>query len=207
MRMSLALCALFVPLSVGAGLGCSDPVVFPDGGGGSGEGAGATGGSNTGGSNTGGSSTGGGNTGGSSTGGGNTGGSGGGGPVTCGDLICDPSECGTCMPDCGATCVPGGGCGDGTCDANEDCTSCPADCATGCGDGCCLINEDCQSCAQDCVTVESCDPSACGNGACNYALSETCLNCADCFGLCDCGDGTCAAPETAQNCPYDCSNG
>jgi hypothetical protein len=124
--------------------------------------------------------------------------------VGCGDLVCDPAECGICTPDCGASCTPGGGCGDGTCDASESCTSCPADCATGCGDGCCLINEDCLGCPADCVTVESCDPSACGNGQCNYGLSETCLNCPDCFGLCDCGDGTCAGPETAANCPWDC---
>ncbi len=123
----------------------------------------------------------------------------------CGDFICEPSECGVCSPDCGAVC--NAACGDGTCDANEDCMSCPADCQTGCGDGCCLLGENCQNCAADCITVEGCDPSACGNGQCNYYLSETCLNCADCFGLCDCGDGACAGPETSQNCPADCNNG
>jgi hypothetical protein len=67
-----------------------------------------------------------------------------------------------------------------------------------------LLGEDCESCPQDCKTVEGCDPSACGNNQCNYGLSETCLNCADCFGLCDCGDNNCVLPETAANCPWDC---
>jgi len=189
------------------GLVClSDLCVRPaDGGGttGGAGGSGATGGAGgkgaTGGA--GGSATTGGTSGGGTSGaaGQSTGGTGG---ATCGDLVCEPGECNTCSPDCGATCSSG--CGDGNCDQGEDCMSCPADCQTGCGDGCCLINENCQSCPQDCVTRESCDPSACGNNQCNYGLSETCLNCADCFGLCDCGDMVCTPPETQANCPWDC---
>jgi hypothetical protein len=120
----------------------------------------------------------------------------------CGDGTCEPAECGVCSFDCGPTCQTS--CGNNTCDANETCMTCPADCATGCGDGCCLLGENCQNCAQDCITVESCDPSACGNGVCNYGLSETCLNCLDCVGLCDCGDQQCVSPETPANCPWDC---
>ena len=132
-----------------------------------------------------------------------SGGSGGKPPEpVCGDFVCDQSECGTCPPDCGITCVDG--CGNGTCDDGEDCSSCPADCQLGCGDGCCLLGEDCASCPGDCATPENCNPSACGNGQCNYGAGETCLNCADCFGLCDCGDHVCAAPETEENCPWDC---
>jgi hypothetical protein len=167
-------------------------------GGGAGGAGGASGG-------TGGGTAGaGGSTGGTAgTGGGAAGAGGSSGGSSCGDFVCDPGECATCSPDCGPACLTG--CGDGTCDSSESCSTCPADCQNGCGDGCCLIGENCQNCAQDCVTVEGCDPSACGNNQCNYGLSETCLNCADCFGLCDCGNGTCAAPETPQNCPWDCN--
>ena len=187
------------------GCGGEDSDVFGNSGtgatGAGANGTGASGANGTGANGTGASGTGASGTGGSGTGGNGTAGAGG-HTVVCGDFVCDPSECGSCPPDCGINCAAG--CGNGTCDANEDCTSCPADCQTGCGDGCCLLGEDCQSCAQDCKTVEGCDPGACGNGVCNYGLSETCLNCADCFGLCDCGDDVCAAPETAANCPWDC---
>ncbi len=47
-------------------------------------------------------------------------------------------------------------CGDGTCDADEDETSCPDDCpgSTECGDGTCDADEDETSCPDDCL-VES----------------------------------------------------
>ena len=78
-------------------------------------------------------------------------------------------------------------------------------CTANCGNGSCDSIESSLNCPQDCKTVEGCDPSACGNGQCNYGLSETCLNCADCFGLCGCGDGVCTAPdETQATCPWDC---
>ncbi len=49
-------------------------------------------------------------------------------------------------------------CGDGTCDASEDCTSCAADCgacAPVCGDGSCEGSEDCTSCVSDCGACPS----------------------------------------------------
>jgi hypothetical protein len=183
--------------------GCaSDDDVFQTGAGTGASAAGGPGGDGGGGGSAdgGGGGTSSGGSGGTSSGG--AGGTGGGG--TCGDFVCEPAECGTCAPDCGANCDPGGGCGDDVCDGGEDCISCPADCQNGCGDGCCLLGENCQNCNADCETVEGCDPSACGNGQCNYGLSETCLNCADCFGLCDCGNESCDLPETAANCPWDC---
>jgi len=182
--------------------GCaSDDDVFQGGTAAGGPGAAGPGGGTSSGGAGGGTSSGG-SGGGTSSGG--AGGTGGGG--TCGDFICDPAECAnnSCTPDCGTTCDPMGTCGDNQCNNGEDCLSCPADCQTGCGDGCCLLGEDCQGCPADCVVVENCDPSACGNGQCNYGLSETCLNCADCFGLCDCGNESCDLPETAANCPWDC---
>ena len=48
--------------------------------------------------------------------------------------------------DCGT-----GECGDGSCDANEDESSCPADCFTAtCGDAVCEGTEDYESCPDDC---------------------------------------------------------
>jgi len=60
-------------------------------------------------------------------------------------------------------------CGDGTCDASEDCSSCEADCgACGpvCGDGVCEAVEDCTICEADCgvcpcVPVHDADNDPC----------------------------------------------
>ncbi len=46
-------------------------------------------------------------------------------------------------------------CGDGTCDAGEDCVSCESDCGacqtpSSCGDGTCDSDESCSSCSADC---------------------------------------------------------
>ncbi len=67
-------------------------------------------------------------------------------------------------------------CGDGVCDANEDCNSCSVDCSSCfaptttsaappsgsvCGDGVCDANEDCSTCSTDCGT--------CGTASCFLA--------------------------------------
>ena len=41
-------------------------------------------------------------------------------------------------------------CGDGTCADNEECWTCPEDCACRCGDGVCTYGESCAVCPQDC---------------------------------------------------------
>ncbi len=63
-------------------------------------------------------------------------------------------------------------CGNGTCDPNEDGTSCPEDCPAGCGDGTCNAadGETCATCAADC----QCGEMPCGDflqeaGACQDA--------------------------------------
>ncbi|MFT5354323.1 MAG: hypothetical protein ACI9KE_001528 [Polyangiales bacterium] len=43
-----------------------------------------------------------------------------------------------------------GSCGDYSCDAPEDCQSCPQDCGSCCGNGQCEPPEDSNSCPQDC---------------------------------------------------------
>ncbi|MFW5878736.1 MAG: Kelch repeat-containing protein, partial [Myxococcota bacterium] len=124
---------------------------------------------------------------------------------------CDGRECGGdgCGGYCGAcevgeVCNTSGqcvatpeNCGDGTCDADEDCATCPDDCGTCCGDGTCdpAQNEDCWTCPADCG-------SCCGDGACNPSHDETCLSCpADC----GCPAGSTCDPETETCvCAPDC---
>ena len=79
-------------------------------------------------------------------------------------------------------------CGDGTCGADESCSTCATDCGTcptTCGDGTCSADETCSSCATDCGAC----PATCGDGACNNG--ETCSTCAG-----DCG--TCPPPATGD---------
>ncbi|MCK6508655.1 matrixin family metalloprotease [Myxococcota bacterium] len=105
----------------------------------------------------------------------------------------------------GNFCIPSGGavCGNGSCDGNEDCSSCPKDCP-------CPSGQQCQG--GICIT-----PSTCGNGACD--ASENCATCAqDCAcpptqicnaGKCEenkpqCGNGICDNNETCDACKADC---
>lgn len=71
-------------------------------------------------------------------------------------------------------------CGDDTCDADENCSSCEIDCgacqtASVCGDGTCASDETCTNCEQDCG---ACPPPAeafCGNAVCEEGeSSDTC---------------------------------
>jgi cysteine-rich repeat protein len=69
---------------------------------------------------------------------------------------CADPDCWTrCAPECspGTSCTAGPRCGDGHCDAVEDCRSCPADCACTpiCGDFTCDPGEDHESCPGDCL--------------------------------------------------------
>jgi hypothetical protein len=75
----------------------------------------------------------------------------------CGDGVCNADEdCATCPDDCG----PCPFCGDGTCDPDEDYLSCPIDCEPPffCGDGICSGDEDCVSCSIDCGPCTSRQP-------------------------------------------------
>ncbi|MCP3682416.1 MAG: S8 family serine peptidase [bacterium] len=99
---------------------------------------------------------------------------------TCGDGSCDGNElCSTCPSDCGL-CFPN--CGDGNCDVNETCTYCPADCGfctPVCGDGSCGIGEYCSTCPADCGTCDQ----FCGDRICDG--NETCSSCSIDCGPCD----------------------
>jgi len=67
--------------------------------------------------------------------------------------ICDIDEQQTLQPQTTSSC------GDGICQSNENCSSCPQDCGECkptqyCGDGICQSNENCSSCPSDCGTCK-----------------------------------------------------
>ena len=92
------------------------------------------------------------------------------------------------------------GCGDGSCNLDETCDSCPEDCGECCGNALCEpeYGEDCGTCEVDCGPC-------CGNGICEPGRGEDCESCeADC-GPC-CGNGLCEGKygENCSTCPADC---
>jgi hypothetical protein len=116
----------------------------------------------------------------------------------CGNGSCDPGEtCSSCPSDC--ACAT---CGDGNCDPGETCSSCPGDCGpcATCGDGNCDPGETCTSCPGDCGPCSGCGDSKCDPG-------ETCSTCpGDCGACATCGDTTCDPGETCSTCPGDCGS-
>jgi len=116
-------------------------------------------------------------------------------------------------------------CGDGECDASEDCAKCAADCGdcpAFCGDGTCDANEDCTLCSADCGDCPAfcgdgiLDPGeACDNGSQNGTKPGDCKP--DCSGFveeAECGNGkvevgeACDEPSAAVDvgdCKPDCS--
>jgi hypothetical protein len=106
------------------------------------------------------------------------------GPTDCGDSSCQAEEdCTSCPEDCGA--CPDT-CGDGECQLYEDCSTCELDCGPcfWCGDAYCDPEEDCESCPDDCGRC----PILCGDGICEQLLGESCANCPQ---DCECGGITC----------------
>ncbi|MFH1450709.1 MAG: DUF1554 domain-containing protein, partial [archaeon] len=113
---------------------------------------------------------------------------------TCSDGICVP--------------LPETYCGDGTCNADEDCNTCESDCGaciSFCGDGTCDADEDCNTCSGDCGLCENAtNTTTCGNFICD--ASESCITCPFDCGEClsDCGDTLCDRNESCLTCPIDC---
>jgi hypothetical protein len=116
-------------------------------------------------------------------------------------------------------------CGNGICEAGEDCNTCPSDCVGGtssgavCGNGICEAGngEDCLSCAADCNGVTSGKPSnrfCCGDGdgqnplACSDSACSTggwsCTDILVAGGAFCCGDSSCDNGESCSNCALDC---
>jgi hypothetical protein len=102
-------------------------------------------------------------------------------------------------------------CGDGTCNNNENCSTCSNDCGSCpivpyCGDGSCNGNENCSTCNQDCG---SCPVIPyCGDGTCNN--NENCSTCSSDCSSCPiipyCGDDACNGNENCTTCSADCGS-
>lgn len=106
-------------------------------------------------------------------------------------------------------------CGDGTCNGNENCSTCNVDCGncpTVCENGFCEIGETCEGCWQDCPTIDwrcyyspftcmcrklnICDPK--------YKQHYTELNCSTVMACCFLGttgatEGVCSCYEFAPS--------
>jgi hypothetical protein len=84
--------------------------------------------------------------------------------------------------------------------------ACPADiCTAGnstpyCGDSSCNANENCSTCASDCGSC----PAVCGDHVCNG--NENCTTCSSDCGICTavCSDQSCNGNENCTTCPTDC---
>lgn len=118
----------------------------------------------------------------------------------CGDGSCDPDEnCGLCPGDCGA-CV----CGDTTCSPGE-CATCATDCPGGCvcpHDTCTvgeLLDPGCDPCVGQVCAVDSYCCENDWDGTCVGEAETICGK--DCPDVC--GDGICA-PGEEGTCPQDC---
>ena len=120
------------------------------------------------------------------------------------------------------------GCGNGICEAGEDCNSCASDCPGGtssgavCGNGVCEAGngEDCVSCAADCNGTQGGKPAnrfCCGDGDGTNPVSCGDSRCTssgfDCTdvpvsgGSFCCGDLLCESGETCSSCAIDCTIG
>lgn len=123
-------------------------------------------------------------------------------PPDCGDAMCGADEdCSTCPADCGQCC------GNGTCEGvqSENCATCPADCA-------CAEGERCDAEAQICAAVcePTCGDRVCGDdgcgGECGACADGTVCSAGQCVppeGVC--GDATCDASEDCSTCAQDCA--
>jgi hypothetical protein len=102
-------------------------------------------------------------------------------------------------------------CDDSSCNDNENCSTCAADCGSCpvlpyCGDSSCNGAENCSTCNADCGTCPII-PS-CGDGSCNG--NENCsscnIDCGNCPVVPICGDSVCNGAENCSTCSQDCGS-
>ncbi len=151
------------------------------------------------------------------------------GGAACSDQGCTGGSV-SCNVDCTLNYSACTGCpacnNDGTCDAGEDCNSCPNDCISGttpgasCGNGICEVadGENCVNCAADCNGVQNGKPAnrfCCGNGGtnpvgcadsrCNSGGFSCTTTPSNPVNYC-CGDSFCEGAEDSNNCAVDCGD-
>jgi hypothetical protein len=125
-------------------------------------------------------------------------------PINCPDdgFFCNGAEfCSEGVQQCSSTGDP---CAtNSTC--NEDIDQCIA--AFSCGNGICEAGENCSTCASDCIsgplggTCGACFKGSC-DGTCHPKKED--LSCSDCWATYCCGDGICEGAENTVNCAVDC---
>ena len=131
-----------------------------------------------------------------------------------GDCCADVCQACPQLTDCG-----GGGCGDASCDAGENCSNCPSDCpcpmgqlcqagvCTGGGGGGCEESDfpGCGGCPCE-ACVCGMDPFCCDVGWDGICVDECIEQCGGCGPVIVCGDGNCDSGngEDCATCPTDC---
>jgi formylglycine-generating enzyme required for sulfatase activity len=150
--------------------------------------------------------------------------------TSCAERECGADGCGGSCGTCAdhyvcesGSCLYVPWCGDGTCDSDEDCDTCPQDCGGCCGNGACepWFGEHCESCLEDCgctvcgetcqaevCTFTACIGRECGEDGCGGSCG-TCQMYHECqSGMCVyvpwCGDKTCDPNEDCSVCAVDC---
>ncbi len=133
----------------------------------------------------------------------------------------DPCTVDTCANDICSFATLADCCGNGTCEAGEDCRFCPADCisaspaTTFCGDGTCDdLNEDCLSCPEDCRGRQKGKQDrrfCCGDGdgenpvdCSDPRCTSGNITCGLAIRFC-CGNGVCEGIEDEVSCAIDCA--
>lgn len=101
-------------------------------------------------------------------------------------------------------------CGNNSCDSEETCSSCPADCGSCgpvCGNGSCESGESCSNCSSDCG---SCAPALKSNNSSCYSNSECssnyCVHMVCRASSVYCGDVHCDGGESCSSCSSDCGS-
>jgi hypothetical protein len=111
-----------------------------------------------------------------------------------------------CADSAGSLFACGGTCGNGSCEDNEDCDSCEADCGE-CdpcpGTGSCTEPNDSPGCENEecCDAICELDPFCC-----MFAWDQLCADSAGSMFACGgtCGNGSCEDSEDCTSCAADC---